>query len=236
MYICARLKADLVAQLVEHLPFKERVQGSSPCQITKTGLSARFFFLQQNTTRRFLLYLISYFYLMKFSPLIIFSVFILLGCNTKQKVNSSQKIQWLSIEEVQEKMKSNPKKVLIDIYTDWCGPCKRMSKYTFTNPEVIRIITEEFYAVKFNAESREEVTFFKNKYINKGRTHDFAIQVGSTASGLSYPTIIYFNESFKKIQAVPGFYEPQEFTLVLKYFGGNNYKNMSYDTYYKSQR
>ena len=29
------LKSDLVAQLVEHLPFKERVLGSSPSQVTK---------------------------------------------------------------------------------------------------------------------------------------------------------------------------------------------------------
>ena len=29
-------KEDLVAQLVEHLPFKERVLGSSPSQVTKS--------------------------------------------------------------------------------------------------------------------------------------------------------------------------------------------------------
>ncbi len=31
------LKNDLVAQLVEHLPFKERVLGSSPSPVTKKG-------------------------------------------------------------------------------------------------------------------------------------------------------------------------------------------------------
>jgi thioredoxin-related protein len=172
---------------------------------------------------------------MKHLALILFSISILSGCNTKQKVSPSQKIQWLSLGEVQEKMKSHPKKVLIDIYTDWCGPCKRMSKYTFTNSEVIKIINKEFYAVKFNAESKESVNFLMKKYSNSGRTHDFAIQVGSTASGLSYPTIIYFNESFKKIQSVPGYFEPQEFSLVLKYFGKNHFKNMSYEAFYKSQ-
>jgi thioredoxin-related protein len=139
------------------------------------------------------------------------------------------------MDEVQEKMTSHPKKVLIDIYTDWCGPCKRMSKYTFTNPEVIKIINKEFYAVKFNAESKEEVNFKMKKYQNFGRTHDFAIQIGSTASGLSYPTILYFNESFEKMQAVPGFFEPQQFTLLLKYFGEDHYKSMSYDSYRKLQ-
>tara|TARA_Y100000746_G_scaffold114412_1_gene97854 strand:+ start:299 stop:820 length:522 start_codon:yes stop_codon:yes gene_type:complete len=171
---------------------------------------------------------------MKSLIIVVFSTLALFSCNTKQKVSSKQKIQWLSLSEVQKKMKSKPKKVLIDIYTDWCGPCKRMSKYTFTNSEVIKIINKEFYAVKFNAESKEDVNFLKKLYINKGRTHDFAIQVGSTPSGLSYPTIVYFNESFKRIQVVPGYYQSQEYILVLKYFGEDHYKRISYENYYKS--
>ena len=36
-------KDDLVAQLVEHLPFKEVVLGSSPSQVTKTSLNREVF-------------------------------------------------------------------------------------------------------------------------------------------------------------------------------------------------
>ncbi len=35
VYLHPHSRADLVAQLVEHLPFKERVLGSSPSQVTK---------------------------------------------------------------------------------------------------------------------------------------------------------------------------------------------------------
>ena len=34
VYLQPHLRKDLVAQLVEHLPFKERVLGSSPSQVT----------------------------------------------------------------------------------------------------------------------------------------------------------------------------------------------------------
>jgi hypothetical protein len=34
---------DLVAQLVEHLPFKERVPGSSPGQVTKASNQIKWF-------------------------------------------------------------------------------------------------------------------------------------------------------------------------------------------------
>lgn len=177
---------------------------------------------------------------MKFPQLSIFLVFVILGCNTNQKVTSSQKVQWLSIEEVQEKMKSHPKKVLIDIYTDWCGPCKKMSKYTFTNPEVIKIINEKFYAVKFNAESKDAVDFKSKRYLNGGRTHDFAQEIGRTTtslgSGLSYPSVVYFNESFEKISTLPGFYNSDEYVIILKYFSENYYKKVSFERFYNSTR
>ncbi len=42
------LKDDLVAQLVEHLPFKEVVLGSSPSQVTKkSSIKSRLFSLYQ---------------------------------------------------------------------------------------------------------------------------------------------------------------------------------------------
>lgn len=171
---------------------------------------------------------------MKSLILIAFCALTLVSCNENLRVGSMQQIKWLTLSEVQKKMKSKPKKVLIDIYTDWCRPCKMMSKHTFTNPDVIEFINKEFYAVKFNAESQEDVTFLKKRYSNKSKTHDFALQLGGTPSGLVFPTIVYFNESFKRIQVVPGYYESHEFVMVLKYFGEDHYKKMNYDDYYKS--
>jgi thioredoxin-related protein len=163
-----------------------------------------------------------------------FLTILFISCNTKQKTTVVKGIQWLSLSEVENKMKKNPKKILIDIYTDWCGPCKRMSKYTFTDPSVVKVVNKHFYAVKFNAESRQEITFLQNKFVNNGRTHDLAIQLGSTTSGLSYPTIVYFDEFFKKLQAVPGYYQAQEYVPVLKYFGEDHYRKMNFDSYSKS--
>ena len=43
----------------------------------------------------------------------------------------SQEISWISFEEATENQKINPKNIIIDIYTNWCGPCKLMEKNTF---------------------------------------------------------------------------------------------------------
>ena len=37
------------------------------------------------------------------------------------------KINWLTIEEVEILQQKNPRKVLMDVYTTWCGPCKMIA-------------------------------------------------------------------------------------------------------------
>jgi len=75
-------------------------------------------------------------------------------------------IPWVSISEVENLVKKNPKKILVDVYTPWCGPCKMMDRNTFTNEEIINQVGKNFYAVKFNAEGPEQVNFMGKEYAN----------------------------------------------------------------------
>src|SRR6478736_5236100 len=68
-------------------------------------------------------------------------------------------IKWMSFEEAIEKSKTEKRKIFIDVYTDWCGWCKVMDKKTFSEAKVAKILNEEFYPVKFNAEQRGNVVF-----------------------------------------------------------------------------
>ena len=58
----------------------------------------------------------------------------------------------------------SPKKIFIDVYTDWCGWCKRMDKATFQRPEVATYMNEHFYNVKFNAEQKEDIEILGNNF------------------------------------------------------------------------
>jgi uncharacterized protein YyaL (SSP411 family) len=60
-------------------------------------------------------------------------------------------VKWLTFEEAIALHKENPKKVLIDLYTDWCGWCKVMDRETYSNAEISTYINENFYPIKFNA-------------------------------------------------------------------------------------
>ena len=67
----------------------------------------------------------------------------------------SQQIKWMSMGEALKAQKINPKKIIMDVYTKWCGPCRLLDKKTFGNPDVSRYISQNFYAVKFNAEGED---------------------------------------------------------------------------------
>ncbi|HCY80556.1 MAG TPA: thioredoxin family protein, partial [Xanthomarina gelatinilytica] len=73
---------------------------------------------------------------------------------------------WVTLEEAVALQKKNPKKIMIDAYTNWCGPCKMLDKNTFKNKDVADYVNKHYYAVKFNAEGNETINFKGNTFTN----------------------------------------------------------------------
>ena len=70
-------------------------------------------------------------------------------------VTAQEKIHWLTLKEATERNKQQPKKFLIDVYTEWCGWCKRMDATTFEDKAVVSYVNKNFYAVKLDAETKD---------------------------------------------------------------------------------
>lgn len=150
-------------------------------------------------------------------------------------------INWMTIAQVQEKMKEAPRKVIIDVYTSWCGPCKMMAKNTFTDPTVIAYVNKHYYAVKFNAESNVEVNFKGNTYTNpnfnpaktksRNGTHEFTRAIAPVGGKIAYPTIVYMDENLNILTPVQGYLQPAQIMPILSYFGDNAYKTTDWQTY-----
>lgn len=148
-------------------------------------------------------------------------------------VAQSIKINWVSFEEALELQKTNPKKIMMDVYTNWCGPCKMLDKNTFSNKDVAAYVNENFYAVKFNAEGNSVVTYkdveFKNASYKeelknrRNSVHGLSQHLGVRA----YPTIVYFDEQGDVIQPISGYMKPQQIELYLKLFTSNDYKTIT---------
>ena len=145
---------------------------------------------------------------------------------------AQDKIQWMTMNEALAAQKEHPKKIFMDVYTKWCGPCKLLDRQTFSNKDVIAFINANYYAVKFNAEGTEEITYQDFTYTNpnyqparKGRnaTHFFADAL--RLSG--YPSLVFFEENGDLIQALPGFKSPQELEIYLKMIANDDYKELT---------
>ena len=153
------------------------------------------------------------------------------------------KINWMTIEEAQEAMKKEPKKVMIDVYTSWCGPCKMLDKNTFSNSDLAAYVNEHYYAVKFNAESPEDVVFkgqtFSNPNYVPNKPGRNGVNEFSRALQVSaYPTVVFLDEELNMLMPLRGYRTPQQMEVFLKVFGSDKYKDFQsseeWESYQKS--
>jgi thioredoxin-related protein len=144
------------------------------------------------------------------------------------------KIKWLDFEEAVALNKKKPKKMFIDMYTDWCGWCKKMDAATFINPVIVKYMNENFYAVKFNAERKDTVTFNGKQYMNPNpsgsrSSHQLAQELLS--GRMSYPSFVFLDENLNKVTTVPGYRKAPEFESILHYIGDNAYKTQKWEEF-----
>ena len=79
---------------------------------------------------------------------------------------SQDKIKWISLEDAVYLQQTEPRNIIIDVYTNWCGPCKKLDRETFGNEDLIKYVNENYYAVKFNAEGNEKIEFQGYEFSN----------------------------------------------------------------------
>ncbi len=148
-------------------------------------------------------------------------------------------IEWLSWEEAVERNKTEPRKMLVDVYTDWCGWCKKMDKTTFKDPLVAAYVSKHFYAVKFNAEQKTKLTFQGHDFAfdsSLGRRGAHSLAVALLDGQMSYPSIVYLNETHQRITISPGFKTADSYIKEAQFIGGGHYANQTYQEYLASKK
>ena len=88
--------------------------------------------------------------------------------------------------EALEKAKAENKIIFMDAFTEWCGPCKRMSATTFKEEQVGKFFNENFVNVKMDMEKGEGPEL--------GRKFDVA----------AYPTLVFINEKGEQVHKSVG--------------------------------
>jgi thioredoxin-related protein len=144
----------------------------------------------------------------------------------------AQQINWMTLDEAIEAQQKEPRKIFMDVYTDWCGPCKLLDKQTFQNKDVAAYVNTHYYAVKFNAEGNSTVNYKGKRFDNprydaarKGRNanHQFTTYMGITG----YPSLVFFDEKANFITPIVGYMSPQQLELYLKLFAEDAHKKIT---------
>ncbi|MCB0432580.1 MAG: thioredoxin fold domain-containing protein [Mangrovimonas sp.] len=171
-------------------------------------------------------------------------VFILLVSFFALATATAQEIKWMTLEEAIALQKKTPKKIMMDVYTAWCGPCKMLDKNTFHNKDVVEYVNKNYYAVKFNAEGNDVINYMGNSFSNPGydpakaARRNSVHQLTSYLKVQAYPTVVFMDEKANVIAPIVGYITSQQLELYLKLFKDDAHKNMDtqekFNAYYES--
>jgi len=152
--------------------------------------------------------------------------------------SNAQEINWLTIEEAEEANKKEPKKILIDVYTDWCGWCKKMDATTFKDKDLVAYLNQKFYCVKLDGEDKGTLTFKGEEFnfIKQGRRGYNELAAGFLKGKMSYPSLVFLDEELVVLQVIKGFRSAEELNPILTFLGDNIYENSKWKDYIKETK
>ncbi len=135
---------------------------------------------------------------------------------------------WVTIEEAQEMAYNEGKHIVLDVYTEWCGFCRRMNQETYGDERVQEALNRYFYPVRIDAESGQEITFLDESYTMQ----DLSLQFGVR----SFPTTIFLSPEGEPLAVQSGFIEAQQFYQMLSFVGSESYQSKSFQQYIESNQ
>lgn len=133
-------------------------------------------------------------------------------------VPAESHVNWISLDELQVKMKQQPKRVYVDMYTDWCGWCKKMEATTFTQPDVAAYMNANFYCVRFNAERKDTFRFMGKQYYFDAAHKANTLAIEWMHGQMSYPTSIFMDPYYQNPNPIPGYQDVKTMEMLLRFF------------------
>ena len=158
---------------------------------------------------------------------------------SKKGVEGMEKINWITLDEAFQKSKIQKRKIFIELYTKTCSWCKKMENETFGQDHIAQYINENYYAVRFDAQSKEDVTFKGEnyKYVEQSKKRGYHQLAAKLMRGkMGYPTIVFLDEEMNIIQPIQGYKDSETFEAIINFFGQNYHKKMPWNNYRKNYK
>lgn len=135
----------------------------------------------------------------------------------------AQSLNPIALDTALESAKESGKKVLIDVYAEWCPYCEKMHTEVYTLNDVIEAVNEHYYLVKINIESQNEVNYLGNRMTES----EFAKMLNSS----SLPTTFFMNGRGELLGMQPGLLPADVFEDLLTFVGSDSYELLSFEEY-----
>lgn len=132
-------------------------------------------------------------------------------------------LKWYSFNDGLIEAKKTNKKVLVDVYTDWCGWCKRMDSQTYANGEVAGYLQKRYVVIKLNAESDRKLTYKNRLYTERELAAAFGID--------GYPSTLFLRPDGEAITIYPGFADAKQFMNILSFIAEDHYLTTKFQDY-----
>lgn len=147
-----------------------------------------------------------------------------------QMIAQTQKsgLQWKSFSEGLVEAEKTKKKILLAVYTDWCGWCKKMDKEVYADNSVEKYIAEKYVVIKLNAESDAKLEYQKESLTQRQMSHAFGVT--------GYPSTIFLQSDGQPITIVPGFIKAETFLDVLTFIGEDLYEKMKWEEFVERKK
>tara|TARA_Y100000739_G_C20594320_1_gene459537 strand:- start:343 stop:777 length:435 start_codon:yes stop_codon:yes gene_type:complete len=126
----------------------------------------------------------------------------------------AQDINWVTFEQVPSLIQKVEKPVVVFIHTDWCKYCLMQEQITFKDSLIVNELNKNYYCVKLNAESNEQIYFLNRIYKKKGNSHSLSWILGAQNNELLFPTTVVLSPQFKITNRWVGYLSKEELRLA----------------------
>jgi len=109
------------------------------------------------------------------------------------------KFDKLNLNKAMEKAKKEGKLVFVDVYAEWCGPCKRLSSSVFPDKILGEFMNKAFVNIKIDGDSDSNIDVMMKYEVE------------------AFPTLLFINPTTNEVRKVVGFVTAEQLMQEAKY-------------------
>lgn len=129
----------------------------------------------------------------------------------------AQELQWTTFNQLSTLQQKQARPLLIFVHTSWCSVCVMQKEISFKDPELIKLLNENFYSIELNAEDQNSIKFLGRTYrfIPSHGTHQLATILTKSSQQLIYPSIVLLDKNYKIKTVLNSYQSPEQLTNYL---------------------